>query len=193
MPRKAQWSSGQTQVLSGADAEVKSSHGFGHGPWIGLPPFCVLAFSGACIYLPEAPCGACRGVWKPRFRSPCFLREGVILSSLRLVGHEPRRDSGLNSAQSLRLDCTSLSSDKFLHYFFTKAVGIRALISPFPSLHPFISVACPSTFNQFEPVSLSILQTIIGQMNTSSGPTDTFPPILLLVVWDYWSKHLKNY
>lgn len=57
----------------------------------------------------------------PRFRSPCFRREGVILSSLRLVGHEPGRDRGLNNPQSLRLDCTSLIISCII--FFTKAAS----------------------------------------------------------------------
>ena len=69
-----------------------------------------------------------------------------------------------------------------MHFFIDKVSCTRALIVP-PAHNPSISVPCTAVFNQFEPVTLSFLQEIVGHVKPSGSPHDAVPPRLLKEVF----------
>ena len=66
--------------------------------------------------------------------------------------------------------------------FCTFFLLIRSLISP-PAYDPLISVPCSTVFNQLEPVTLSVLQEIVGRFKPSGSPDDAVPPRLFKEVF----------
>ncbi len=82
-------------------------------------------------------------------------------------------DSVLNAPQSVCMEASSAVCKNFLHFFIDKVSSTRALISP-SAYDPSISVTC-SAVNQFEPVTLSSLQEIVGHMKPSGSPNDAVP------------------
>ena len=72
--------------------------------------------------------------------------------------------------------------ENFLHFFIDKVTSIRAQISP-SAYDPSISVPCSAVFDQFEPVTLSFLQEIVGHLKPSGSPNDAVPPRLFKEVF----------
>ncbi len=82
--------------------------------------------------------------------------------------HNPRVlfktiDSVLNAPQSVCLEASSEMCNNFLHFFIDKVVTTRTLISAPPSDPPG-SVPCPAVFNKFEPVTLLLLEDVVGHI-----------------------------
>ena len=96
--------------------------------------------------------------------------------------HNPRVlfktiDSVLNGSQSVCLEASPETCNNFLHFFIDKVVTIRALIPP-PASDPSDSVPCLAVFNDFEPVTLSLLEDVVGHIKPSGSPHDALPPRL---------------
>ncbi len=107
----------------------------------------------------------------------------IILSNC----HKPRIlfktiDSVLNTPQSVCMEASPAVCENFLHFFIDKVSSTRALISP-SAYDPSISVTCSAVFNQFEPVTLSSLQEIVGHMKPSGSPNDAVPARLFKEVF----------
>ena len=105
----------------------------------------------------------------------------IILSNC----HKPRVlfktiDSALNAQQTV--DVSPALRENFLHFFIDKVSSARALISLCPH-DPSIYVPCSAVFNQFEPVTLSCLQEIVGHMKPLGSPNDAVPPQLFKEVF----------
>lgn len=80
----------------------------------------------------------------------------------------------LNATQSVCMEASPTVCENFLHFFIDKVSSTRALISP-SAYDPSISVPCSDVFDQFEPVTLSFLQEIVGHLKPSGSPNDGVP------------------
>lgn len=76
--------------------------------------------------------------------------------------------------------CPLTLAREFYHFLW---IIIRTHIIP-PSVHRSVLATCLAVFNQFEPVSLSLLKDVINQMKPSTCPTDVVPPRLLKGIFD---------
>ncbi len=102
----------------------------------------------------------------------------IILSNC----HKPRVlfktiDSVINAPQTVCLESSPAVCEKFLHFFINKVASTRALIAS-PTSDPSVSVPCSAIFDRLEPVTLSLLQKIVGQLKPSGSPNDVVPPRL---------------
>uniref|UniRef100_A0A669CPU2 Reverse transcriptase domain-containing protein n=1 Tax=Oreochromis niloticus TaxID=8128 RepID=A0A669CPU2_ORENI len=94
--------------------------------------------------------------------------------------HNPRVlfksiDSVLNAPQSGCLEASHKLSNDFMCFFIEKVATTRALISS-PESDPSVSIPCSAVFNQFEPVTLSYLEDVVGHLRPSGSPNDPVPP-----------------
>uniref|UniRef100_A0A669DR24 Reverse transcriptase domain-containing protein n=1 Tax=Oreochromis niloticus TaxID=8128 RepID=A0A669DR24_ORENI len=94
--------------------------------------------------------------------------------------HNPRVlfksiDSVLNAPQSGCLEASHKLSNDFMCFFIEKVATTRALISSTES-DPSVLIPCSAVFNQFEPVSLSYLEDVVGHLRPSGSPNDPVPP-----------------
>uniref|UniRef100_A0A3B3WL78 Reverse transcriptase domain-containing protein n=1 Tax=Poecilia mexicana TaxID=48701 RepID=A0A3B3WL78_9TELE len=62
-----------------------------------------------------------------------------------------------------------------MRFFIEKVGSTRALITA-PDSDPSISVPCSAAFNQFEPVTVSLLEDVVGHIKPSGSPRDPVPP-----------------
>ncbi len=81
--------------------------------------------------------------------------------------------------------------DDLLTVFVNKISDIRLGISC-PSYDPSISTVCKAEFQQFEQISLSHLQEIVGQLKLSGSSMDAIPPFILKQVFDAVCPYLLN-
>uniref|UniRef100_A0A3P9MP71 Reverse transcriptase domain-containing protein n=1 Tax=Oryzias latipes TaxID=8090 RepID=A0A3P9MP71_ORYLA len=105
------------------------------------------------------------------------------LSNVILLNrHKPRVlfstiDAALNAPKSVYVQPTLETCETFLRFFVDKVNNVRALISP-PGFDPSVVVSCPVTFDQFEPVTLSVLYETVKHLKPSGSPSDAIPPRL---------------
>lgn len=107
----------------------------------------------------------------------------IILSN----SHKPRVlfdtiNLVLNAPQTTCMEASTTVCENFMHFFIDKVSSVRALISP-PAYDPSVSVPCTAVFNQFEPVTLSFLQEVVGRLKPSGSPNDAVPPRLFKEVF----------
>ncbi len=91
-------------------------------------------------------------------------------------------DSVIHVPQTVCGDASSAVCENFLHFFIDKVTSTRALISP-PSYDPSVSVLCSAVFDQFEPLTLSVLHEIVGHLKPSISLYDAVPPWIVKEVF----------
>ena len=107
----------------------------------------------------------------------------IILSS----HHKPRVlfntiDFLLNALQIACIEASPAVCENFLHFFIGKVASIRAQISP-SAYDSSVSVPCSAVFDQFEHLTLSFLQEIVGHLKPSGSPNYAVPPRLFKEVF----------
>ncbi|XP_013871818.1 RNA-directed DNA polymerase from mobile element jockey [Austrofundulus limnaeus] len=97
-------------------------------------------------------------------------------------------DSFLNSPHTAGLEASAQLCNNFMQFFIDKVTSIRASILR-PDSDPSVCKPCSVVFNQFEPVSLSLLEDMVAQIKPSGSPCDALPPHFLKEVFPCF-RHL---
>uniref|UniRef100_A0A3B5PWV6 Reverse transcriptase domain-containing protein n=1 Tax=Xiphophorus maculatus TaxID=8083 RepID=A0A3B5PWV6_XIPMA len=84
-------------------------------------------------------------------------------------------DSLLNIPQNACLEASPDVCDDFLHFFIEKVGSTRALITA-PDSDPSVLVPRSAAFDQFVPVTVSLLEDAVGHIKPSGSPRDPVPP-----------------
>ena len=94
--------------------------------------------------------------------------------------HNPRVlfktiETVFNSPKPMCTEASPEMCNSFLDFFTDKVATARALIST-PVPDPSDPVPCSAVLALFEPVSLKVLEDVVGQIKPSGSPCDTVPP-----------------
>uniref|UniRef100_A0A8C6ML89 Reverse transcriptase domain-containing protein n=1 Tax=Nothobranchius furzeri TaxID=105023 RepID=A0A8C6ML89_NOTFU len=102
-------------------------------------------------------------------------------------------DNVLNVDQPAEIEISQGLCESFLTFFIDKIVSIRAQIPACPL--QVSARCCPSTFCQFEPLTLECLWEIVEPLKPSGSPTDVIPPRLFKEVFSSvgpWVLNMVN-
>lgn len=91
-------------------------------------------------------------------------------------------DSVVNPPQIVGIEPSPAICETFLNFLIEKVSSSRTSIT-FPAYDPSILVPCSAIFDEFEPVTMSLLQEIVGHLKPSGSPSDAVPPRLFKEVF----------